>query len=358
MQIKSNKLLSLVVLLLLVLISSSLHAETAAVKKKLRVGVIAGLTGDWAAYGIAGQRGIQLASANDSIEFFFEDDQFMAAKAVSAFTRLVENEKIDAVIVSDDVTAAAISPLAERNKIPLLAWASENLTLLNKRYTIRLWPQNNKEVEYVKKHFQLSLDGPIQIFTSTHPYAMAWGNGLLNGINSKRAHIDELPWDMQDFKSQIMRAKQQSVKNFILCLNPGQNGRFGAQMRQLDFVIPVFGCTMLQAAIDIKNSPLALEGAVISGTKFTSSLSKQYKKVVGSTDHVLTAAVHYDAVQALLLANQKDPSIELIDRLLSLEEFSGAHTSVKIKSVAGDQFFDFPLALYKVHKTELQLIQE
>lgn len=99
--------------------------------KRLRIGVILGLTGPAEIRAKFVRRGIELAAReieadrkeiNRRIEIYFEDSQSTPKGAVTAFKKLTEFNKVEAVI--GDVWASMTNPLiplAESAKVPLIS---------------------------------------------------------------------------------------------------------------------------------------------------------------------------------------------------------------------------------------------
>lgn len=94
---------------------------------KLRVGVLSGLTGAAAKWCAFQNKGMALAQEElkregISIELIFEDSQTAAPKVISAYNKLLQLDKVDAVIADDfGLVVAPLLPLVERQKVLLVA---------------------------------------------------------------------------------------------------------------------------------------------------------------------------------------------------------------------------------------------
>lgn len=95
-------------------------------KKTLRIGIIVSLSGPAAHNGENWLSGVQLAakeleSKDYLVKLFIEDDRTEPARAVSAFQKLVNVDKVDGVIGGTwDFLAEAVYPLADRYKVPFI----------------------------------------------------------------------------------------------------------------------------------------------------------------------------------------------------------------------------------------------
>jgi ABC-type branched-subunit amino acid transport system substrate-binding protein len=115
-----KRLLSLVITTLMP-IAVAYGDNLAQPSRRLRVGVIAPLTGGLATWGLSVRSAIELAN-NDSkypADLFFEDEETcVPTKALSAFKYLQSEKKVDVIVASCLEGAQAIAPLARRSHTP------------------------------------------------------------------------------------------------------------------------------------------------------------------------------------------------------------------------------------------------
>lgn len=119
-------------------------------EKIIRIGVILPLTGEAAVYGKALRNGIELAQSEETnnpvkLSLIFEDDQGQAAQAVSSVRRLIDVEKVPAVIGGAmSSTAEAIIPICDASKVVLLSPTATKPSLPHQDgYFLRLWPSDD-----------------------------------------------------------------------------------------------------------------------------------------------------------------------------------------------------------------------
>src|SRR3989344_8746630 len=137
----------LFVLLLFLLSCSAKEAEQA-----IKLGYIGPMTGGAAQYGLPGYRLEQLAIdqinmqggiLGKKVEFIVEDDACDAKKAVNAFYKLVEFDKVNAVIGGHcSSSTLALAPLANEKKEVLLAvmTSTNDLSKFKDDYVFRMTP--------------------------------------------------------------------------------------------------------------------------------------------------------------------------------------------------------------------------
>lgn len=111
--------------------STSGPVSASEARAVVKIGAILPLTGDLAKYGKTSQAAIELAlhevnaiASNSGLTFkaIFEDDAMNTARGVSAAKKLIEVDKVDAIIgpLASSITLAA-APVAERAQVVLLS---------------------------------------------------------------------------------------------------------------------------------------------------------------------------------------------------------------------------------------------
>src|SRR3989344_133285 len=129
-----------------------------ATEKPITIGVLSILSGDAAAWGEAAKKGIDLAleewreaNPNKTLELIYEDTAAETKKTVSSFQKLVEIDKVDAILgplLQTEI--AAVAPLINKYSIPVIAPSYapvENRP--NLRNPLLIWMNVTKEAEYM-----------------------------------------------------------------------------------------------------------------------------------------------------------------------------------------------------------------
>lgn len=139
--------IALVVALIAVLWFVKSPTDQAQNGATVRVGVILPLTGDAGVYGKALQNGIELArgevpsNSYPRVSLVYEDDQGQATQAVSAVRKLINVEKVSAIIGGAmSSTAEAIIPICEQKQVVLISPTATKSSLSRMgRFFFRLW---------------------------------------------------------------------------------------------------------------------------------------------------------------------------------------------------------------------------
>lgn len=74
----------------------------------------------------------------------YEDDGLQPSKSVSAFQKLIHSGKIDLLLNFSSNTSKALAPLAERNKVPFLAVASDTTISRGKKFTYNFFASSDE----------------------------------------------------------------------------------------------------------------------------------------------------------------------------------------------------------------------
>lgn len=95
--------------------------------KPIKIGIISGLTGEYASAGQNLVNGAELAkdlyiknNPGKKVELIVEDDQFNAQKGLTAYKKLVEVDKVDAILNMTSPTINAFYDLARSKNIPVV----------------------------------------------------------------------------------------------------------------------------------------------------------------------------------------------------------------------------------------------
>ena len=126
-----------IVLTLLTVFAVMGFAAAAAAEDVIKIGHLAALTGDWAAYGQTEANSAKLAVAEinakggvlgKKLELLVYDFRTRPEDAVNAFRRMAENDKVVAVIgANGSGINIATAPLADKYKVPQIGTVSTNL---------------------------------------------------------------------------------------------------------------------------------------------------------------------------------------------------------------------------------------
>jgi branched-chain amino acid transport system substrate-binding protein len=307
-------------------IYTTLNAQNGAV---LKIGILFPLTGDAAAWGAKGRKGVELAtdelnasnSCGRRIATVFEDSAAQPTTGVSAFQKFASIDKVPAVI-GDLVSSVtlAVAPIAERNKIVLLSpTASAPAITAAGEYVYRIWPSDLAEgraaAEYaVSKGYRraatlyLNNDYGLGITTA---FSETFSGGDRRIVFSE-SYLDS----NQDFRAAI--TKLQATKPDVLYIAGyyTDSAAIVRQARVLNLQVPVIAATAVEDQKFIDLSGGAAEGVVyplatgfdVNSTeptvkRFVEAFRRRFNESPGFIE-----AQAYDATAVICTASKMTPS--------------------------------------------------
>lgn len=318
---------------------------------KFRVGAILGLSGEVAIYGRAAQNGMRMAldglSSEDKgrLEIIYEDDGMQSPRAVSAYRKLVNHDRVNAVICWSSSSCKAIAPLAERSEIPLIAIASDAAVSKGRTYAFNFWVTPEVESELLISEAVARGYKKVAAVSTIHEGALACRDAFVNAAKGKLEIVydENFPPDTKDFRTNISRIASAKPDAVMLSLMPGHIGVFAKQLREAGVTAPIFGFETLEEPNEVAASAGGLIGAwfVTAATAQSGFVDEYKQKYPGES--IVTANNGYDSIVLLAKASAKEgSSSEVVEYLRQVKEFSGASGTF---SATGDNRFTLPVTL-------------
>lgn len=338
--------------------ATNLLAESEGTREKFTVGVIAPLSGVLAEYGLAARNGIELAESQHSelftnIEFVYEDSQWDAKTSVSAFNNLSRIKKVSLIFNWGNPTTEAVAPLAERQTVPLIGVTLDSKVALGKKYLIR---SINPEAEFSKKLAEyLRAKGyrKLGVVMAENTYVQGLYDGLKASLSEDQSIevIAQHNISETDFKSTLLRLRQNKYDAIGVFLISGQVSTFYKQMLQQKVSIPTFGTDFFESTTEIKLAGGGMEGAVYPHLGVSTAFESEYVKRFGNDYQIAYAGNAYDMAMLIgTLFNKLTSKLapeQIMTELKSLKStlngetgaFHFQHTN------DGDSYFQFPVHL-------------
>jgi branched-chain amino acid transport system substrate-binding protein len=301
---------------------------TQAEPARLKLGFIGGLSGPGQVFGISGRNGIllaQRAKEAQGLEIIFEDDQFIPAKTVSAYRKLVDQDKVDLITVIGSTLANAIAPLAEREGVPLLACASDSAIDRGRNKVVRIWPSGEAEGGKIAEEAARRRLLKVGWISYADDYSRAATDGFRRRFGGRIELSNEVPQDEKDFRAFLLKARVLGLAGLGACLATGQIALFSKQALELGLKAPLFGCVTLDNKAEFKNfAPGQIQGWYVT-EGIADWFRAEYLKSFGNEDAVSIAAVFYDVISILAVLNQGGArGQELIRELGRVDNRTGA----------------------------------
>jgi branched-chain amino acid transport system substrate-binding protein len=319
---------------------------------ELHVGFIGGFSGPGKAFGDAARNGFELAReelGSKGIQVTYEDDQFDPKKTVNAFNKLVHHDKVDVIIVLGSTPSAAIAPLAEKQGIPTISWASAKHIAKGRQWVVRSWASGSDEGSALaSKARELELKR-VGTLAYSDEYAASVVQGFEAGFGSGSTSLGEVSAAENAFSPFILQAKSKRLEAIMLCLSVGQGAQFARQMKQLNFKAMLLGCETFNSSTEIELSQGALTGTWFATVPVSETFRARYLAKFNSDTSVGGSAVHYELYRLLADVAASSPSRDQIrQHLLSVRERESVVGTFSIVARDNDQALDLPIVVKQI----------
>lgn len=330
---------------------------------QVNIGVSLPLSGDLVEYGEAVRNGIELAKEENQEEkqgpdlnFIYEDNQYEASKAISAYNKLVKKDKVKVLFNWGEPPLHAIAPLAEQDKLPVLAMSLDPKPALNKKYIIRTINHADDYAEKLVKFFVNKGYKTIGLVHTIDPFLIAMVDGIKKYLSKDQSVTiyESYNPDNFDFKTSLLKLTKTAEKPDILgvFLFSGQVQTFYRQMHAYKLNLPTFGTDFFESRNEIKLANGTMHGAVYANIIVQDVF---YKKYVDKYKIDNQIAYAYNAYQMakLLLSIEDYKNAESI--LASLRGVKSKEYIYNSNEEAGS-YFKFPIVIKKIEEDSFKVI--
>lgn len=328
--------------------------------ENIKIGVIAPLTGPLAEYGEAFKNGIILAqdkNPNSKLTFVFEDSSEDPKKAISAFYKLRDQDKVNLIFNWGAASSQAIAPLVNDSNIVFLSNSSEPEVTKPSKYIVRTAYRAEDYASTMWNYFRSRGYKNIGVVKLD----IVFFNELLENLE-KQAQSDEkvtvvdnyLSFGDRDFKTSILKLKNSKTKIDALgvFLVQGQVSQFYNQSKTYGLSIPTFGTDVFESQSELTNAGNLMNGATYALNDFSNEFKNEYKKRFGNVGQISYAANSYDIV-SFLMSKVDFKNKDTIMSSLKSGEYLGVAGKYKYKNPTDDRSFSAPVVLKKISGGDL-----
>jgi branched-chain amino acid transport system substrate-binding protein len=292
-------------------------------KEPIKIGVIGPLTGGGAAFGKSLVAAIemakeQLSTTRYKYEIIVEDDKSNPTESANAAQKLINIDKIKALITITSGTGNAVAPLAELAKIPHICVCSDDAVSKGRRYSFNnlVFPEDEAKVlvsELNKRNLR-----KVAIISMQHPGINKIVDEIIKEANNTGVKIvfeERFVKGTTDFKAIFLKAKSKSPDIYVIQSFPPELEMIGQAYRELGIKEPL----TTNAAFAISAKPELFEGfwyvdASLKDEKFKKEFAEKYPDI---RFNPRSAPYGYDSFNILVTAfeNNKENPLEYLDNL-------------------------------------------
>jgi branched-chain amino acid transport system substrate-binding protein len=324
------------------------------------VGEYASMTGDTATFGQSSHKGIAMAIAEINaaggvngrqLELKSEDDQSQAAEAATAVQKLIDRDKVVAVlgeVASGNSMAAA--PICQSKQIPMISPASTNPKVTQdppqpRDFIFRVCFIDPFQGTVMAKFAanQLKLKRIAVFKAQDAPYSTGLAQNFVTaftGLGGEIVANESYASTDQDYKAQLTSIKGKNPDGIFIPGYYNQVGTIGRQARELGIKIPLLGG-------DGWDSPSLFDaaGGALEGCYFSNHYSPEEKRPAvqefiekfkaknsGEVPDAM-AALGYDTARILGDAMKRAKSVsgpDLRDAIAATKDFPGVTGAITI----------------------------
>uniref|UniRef100_A0A7C3WQR2 ABC transporter substrate-binding protein n=1 Tax=Dictyoglomus turgidum TaxID=513050 RepID=A0A7C3WQR2_9BACT len=314
----------------------------------IKIGAIFPITGPLATFGTSCANGAKMAIEEvnlrggvlgSKIELLIEDDQYKPEEAANAAKKLIERDKVVALIaeVTSSVTLV-VAPIAQQSKIVLLTPTATNPKVTQVGdYIFRACFiddfQGEVMANFVYKNLKLKTAAILTAVTSDYSKGLAqFFKQKFTALGGKIVAEESYSEGDSDFRAQLTKIKA-AKPEFVYV--PGYYADVGPillQARELGITVPFGGGDGWDSPVLLQTAGKAAEGCFFSNHYSPDSKElvvqtfvKNYQKKYGTTPDAL-AALAYDAAKLLVDAINRAGSTDsskIRDALAATKGFRG-----------------------------------
>lgn len=331
----------------LLLVLFLLSACTPLAEEKTRVGAILPLTGTFAFYGSEERNGMQVAleEVGDKIDIIWEDSAGENSKAVTAFHKLVNIDKVQIVITSTSwVSNAVYSQAADARVFQAIIASAAFERGRDDDFAVRFTVDVSDEAPYNIEFLQ-GFDR-VAILHLNNDYGKGWADKLSEGLANKVVAVESYLPNDPDVGTQLTKIAFENPDALVLVSTGREANLIARRARELGITAQLVSQRPIQSP-ELVSDPAPVEGLVYSYPDYDTkhSFVSKYKERFGKEPTVF-AAEAYDTIITLAKATQKCGS----DAACLHDWFAGRNYSGALGKVVFDKVGDahYPFALKQV----------
>ena len=293
-------------------------------KPVVKIGIMLPLSGDFAAYGDATKKAIEMVKEDTKdtknyYKFILEDSGTDTAKASTIIRKLVFTDKIDAVTGYISTTSMVVAPIAQENKIPSI-WYVTAPEASTGEYNFRLLANFTGGAKMIVDKIKAEKKNKVAVVYQNVP-AMNYlvQDQLPVYKQNLKVVLNEsfLP-DEKNFFALLQKIKKANPDYIILEGMPPSADIFVKQLRENNINIPVTG----YQTIGMMNNHNGLDGMWDVDTPVASSEFTARFKKLGGTDNLYYSDYVYTMLMVLVNGFENANTD-------NMDEFINAATNIK-----------------------------
>lgn len=323
---KSTWIVVAIIVIVAIFIIISRRANNSGGAKTIKIGVVAPLTGGGAAFGNSLVKAIELAQqdlkdTHYTYKIIIEDDGTNPAQSAGAAQKLINVDKVQAIISATSGTGNVVAPLVEAAKIPQICTACADKKVGTGKYSYTSSVQVEDEarvfVDYAIKTGAKSLGMISQI----HPGINAVADAIKIEAASKNLPVvyeERFDGNNRDFNTIVKKAVAAKASLYFLQSFPPSLDIIGKEFTNLGITNVAGGAGAFTISADLKIFEGHWYTEALSDPMFTARFQTAFPDI---RFNIRTGPYGYDAFNILVQGFEKN--VDMAVYLAGLKEFNG-----------------------------------
>lgn len=215
-------------------------SDTSGDAQTIKIGVVGPMTGGASVYGTNLAKGAQLAlntlgKTKHTYQLVFEDDGTNPAQAASAAQKLINVEKVKAILTVTSGTGNAVKPIATNAKVPQICLCSDTRVADNGYNFTNILLANDETAAWLKEAKDKGVK-TIAVLGQNQPGFNLLLQALRDQATSTGIIIvydERIEPSIKDFKTSIAKARATKPDLFLIGFFPPQLDIIGQEMKTL-----------------------------------------------------------------------------------------------------------------------------
>ena len=303
-------------------------------KPTIKIGVIDALSGKYAENGQNVRQAIEFAkqdfaSPDIDFEFIFEDYGYETKRAAIATNKLINADKVDALISWSSMAGNVVSPIADRLKLVHFAICNDK-NVAKGKYNFTHFTPSQPLAEKLVEQIEAKKAKKVALFAVYQPALQKHTDAVEKLLNAKGIETERFNFSMDnlDFELTLEKAKQHNFDVWYLCALPPSLDVFLKTYFQKEIDVPLVAIDSLLFA---QNKELVEGMSFVTTPDGNKALLQKLTATNGSTNY-FSVGYAYDVAALLIKAytdlykqNKTLPtSDQVADYLLQLKGYKGA----------------------------------
>ena len=330
--------------------------------EELKIGVLPTLSGQFADIGDDCRRGVEVAAkfSKAPIKLIFGDSQSDPKIGISEFRKMVEQDKVLAVVGNRSNICMPLNPISKKKQVPLFCTSGHPEFTSQNEYAHRAFPAADRDAATLGDYLLSNNIKDVAVVTGEDEWLLSVSTKFKEYFISKGGSIsvdESLLSSEYDASSLLTRIRKKNPQALFLNLSLSQSAVMIKRAKELGL-----GMQLISNFWSSQKSVIEAAGEAINGVIFTEidlsypALNSEILKLKNPKRPSAASVACYSALLAVITAansNVINNSQELQNAILKLKKIEGLDMKVEIEN----RQFLFPIVVKKIENAKVVIVE-